>query len=193
MFVVSIVSSWGCRGYSAEYGAKVSQFLLTAILQVYNVATSCEVLEGRLKQGGASSDGNGLRALFAPPHMSSRHRTMEPLGRWHATIYSRPFIYISMMLSYFFHTFNRIALWQTSNKKSQFISWTVYFAWGMCPPKVRFKDERPLLDWIGNQPTSCMLTLICRPRKTLLEALAAIIGISEPRFYLFVPNFAYFL
>ncbi len=26
----------------------------------YIVATSCEVLEGRLKQGGASSDGNGL-------------------------------------------------------------------------------------------------------------------------------------
>ncbi len=29
----------------------------------------------------------GSVALVSPPLMSSRHRTLEPLGRWHATIY----------------------------------------------------------------------------------------------------------
>ncbi len=29
----------------------------------------------------------GFRALGSLPPMSSRHRNLEPLGRWHATIY----------------------------------------------------------------------------------------------------------
>ncbi len=79
----------------------------------YIVTTSCEVC-GEIKTGwgkfrwewtedheclsvqnpvhiaqvGGSAIGAFLRARFAPPLMSSRHRTMEPLGRWHATIYT---------------------------------------------------------------------------------------------------------
>ncbi len=44
----------------------------------------CRVLQAA---GGFSHRASPL-AWASPPLMSSRHRTLEPYGRWHATIYS---------------------------------------------------------------------------------------------------------